>query len=59
MERVRVEMMQERAVALREQEDRLGSMVAQLQVNKAKEVCIGNSLSASHPFSFSLIIDYF
>ena len=39
LEKVKIEMMQERAIALREQEDRLGSMVAQLQINKAKEVC--------------------
>ena len=31
-------MLQLRAVELREQEDRLGSMVAQLQLKKAKEV---------------------
>ena len=39
LEKVKLEMMQERAIALREQEDGLGSMVAQLQINKAKEVC--------------------
>lgn len=38
MEKVRLDMMQERAMELRQQEDTLGSMVAQLQLNKAKEV---------------------
>ncbi|XP_067937333.1 limbin-like [Watersipora subatra] len=38
MEKVKLEMLQQRAAALREQEDRLGSMVAQLQINKAKEL---------------------
>lgn len=38
LEKVKLEILQQRAVALREQEDRLGGMVAQLQLNKAKEV---------------------
>ncbi|KAJ8317460.1 hypothetical protein KUTeg_005364 [Tegillarca granosa] len=38
MESVRIEMLKERALALRDQEERLGAMVASLQVSKAREM---------------------
>ena len=38
MTQVKVEMMKERAWALKNQEERLGAMVAALQVSKAREV---------------------
>ncbi|XP_063433599.1 limbin-like [Mytilus trossulus] len=38
MDEVRIEMMKERAQALKDQEERLGAMVASLQMSKAKEL---------------------
>ncbi|PIK48029.1 putative desmoplakin isoform X1 [Apostichopus japonicus] len=38
LEAVRVEMLQERAIALQRQEERLGRMMAQLQLDKAREM---------------------
>jgi hypothetical protein len=35
---VRIEMMKERAQVLKDQEERLGAMVASLQMSKAREV---------------------
>ena len=35
---IRVEMMKERATSMKEQEVRLGAMMAQVQMEKAKEV---------------------
>ena len=36
--KIRVEMLKERSLALKEQEERLGALVAELQLSKAKEV---------------------
>ena len=39
---IRVEMIKERSQALKEQEEKLGALVAELQLSKAKEVsCLG------------------
>lgn len=38
LEKVQLEMMEQRARDLRHQEDKLGSMIAQLQLSKAREV---------------------
>ncbi|KAL5022621.1 hypothetical protein ScPMuIL_001776 [Solemya velum] len=38
MESIRIEMMKDRALSLKEQEERLGAMVASLQLSKAREI---------------------
>ena len=48
MAQVRIEMMKERAQALKDQEERLGAMVASLQMSKAKEVKVQNETKKKH-----------
>ncbi|CAH1782700.1 unnamed protein product [Owenia fusiformis] len=58
LEEIRVEMMQERAMALKSQEERLGALMATLQMEKAKEmVKIEEQQKAIHNLKSNLMDD--
>ncbi|KAL4231314.1 smoothened signaling pathway [Mactra antiquata] len=58
LESIRVEMMKERSLALKEQEERLGALVAELQLSKAKELAkIEEQQKAIHNLKTNLIDD--
>ncbi|XP_052251546.1 trichohyalin-like isoform X1 [Dreissena polymorpha] len=58
LESIRVEMLKERSLALKDQEERLGALVAQLQLSKAKELAkIEEQQRAIHNLKTNLIDD--
>ncbi|XP_053407084.1 trichohyalin-like isoform X2 [Mercenaria mercenaria] len=58
LESIRVEMLKERSLALKEQEERLGALVAELQLSKAKELAkIEEQQRAIHNLKTNLIDD--
>lgn len=47
--KVKIEMLKERVIALKDQEEKLGAMVAALQVAKAREVSMSPTPTHSSP----------
>ncbi|KAL3864064.1 hypothetical protein ACJMK2_005770 [Sinanodonta woodiana] len=58
MENIRIEMVKERSLSLKEQEERLGALIASLQIEKAKQIArIEEQQRAIHNLKSNLIND--